>query len=250
MGRIAGKSTGKTVIDMKLAATRLIAKHGFEGMNLRMLADDIGVKAGSLYNYIDNKQSLLYELLSDTMREIIDGLDAALAGAPDPLDALQRFVAFHIEFHAVRRDAVFIGNAELRSLSAAQKQDIVALRDAYEARLRRILRDGAASGVFEPCDLRIASYALIAMLSGVCNWYRPGGRQSVAQLVRQYTRLVLGCVGASDAVNRSTRSGTKAKKSVTPTQVPALTGPTLPATRGVLMRRKSGDKKLPALPPA
>jgi AcrR family transcriptional regulator len=249
MGRIAGKSTGKTVIDMKLAATRLIAKHGFEGMNLRMLADDIGVKAGSLYNYIDNKQSLLHELLSDTMREIIDGLDVALAGAPDPLDALQRFVAFHIEFHAVRRDAVFIGNAELRSLSAAQKSDIVALRDAYEARLRWILRDGAATGVFAPSDPRIASYALIAMLSGVCYWYQPGGRHSVAQLVRQYTRLVLGCVGASDAVTRNIRSGTKAKRSVSPTPPISPTGPTVQATGRTSMRRKSRVKDSTELPP-
>ena len=35
MGRIPGKSTGKTVIDMKLAATRLIAEHGFEGTIIR-----------------------------------------------------------------------------------------------------------------------------------------------------------------------------------------------------------------------
>lgn len=214
MGRIAGKSTGKTVIDMKLAATRLIAKHGFEGMNLRMLADDIGVKAGSLYNYIDNKQSLLHELLSDTMKEIINGLDAALADARDPLDGLQRFVAFHIEFHAVRRDAVFIGNAELRSLSAPQRQDIVALRDGYEGRLRQILRDGMAAGVFHTGDIRIASHALIAMLSGVCCWYQPGGRQSVAQLVGQYTGLVLGCVGAGPTVCATSKLRTRRKPGV------------------------------------
>lgn len=249
MGRIAGKSTGKTVIDMKLAATRLIAEHGFEGMNLRMLADDIGVKAGSLYNYIDNKQSLLHELLSDTMKEIIHGLDTALAAAQDPHDALQRFVAFHIEFHAVRRDAVFIGNAELRSLSAAQRQDIVALRDGYEARLRQILRDGVATGAFNPGDIRIASHALIAMLSGVCYWYQPGGRHSVAQLVRQYTRLVLGCVGASHTVTRNTSAGTKSKRSVSPTPPISPTGPTVHATGRTSSRRKSRVKDLTELPP-
>jgi AcrR family transcriptional regulator len=249
MGRIAGKSTGKTVIDMKLAATRLIAEHGFEGMNLRMLADDIGVKAGSLYNYIDNKQSLLHELLSDTMKEIIHGLDTALAAAQDPHDALQRFVAFHIEFHAVRRDAVFIGNAELRSLSAAQRQDIVALRDGYEARLRQILRDGVATGAFNPGDIRIASHALIAMLSGVCYWYQPGGRHSVAQLVRQYTRLVLGCVGASHTVTRNTSAGTKAKRSVNPIRPISPTDSTVRATGRASMRRKSGVKNPSQLPP-
>lgn len=181
---------------MKQAATRLIAKHGFEGMNLRMLADEIGVKAGSFYNHIDNKQSLLHELLTDTMQELLAGLDTALAPASDPLDALKRFVAFHIEFHAVRRDAVFIGNAELRSLNPEQLAEVVGMRDAYENRLRQILRQGEAAGLFKPGDVKVASYALIAMLSGVCNWYSPEGRKTVAQLVRQYTAMALGCVGA------------------------------------------------------
>ena len=199
MARIAGKITEQTVRDMKRAATRLIAVHGFEGMNLRMLADDIGVKAGSFYNHIESKESLLHMLLSDTMAELMTGLDAALAGASDPLDALRRFVAFHIEFHAVRRDEVFIGNAELRSLSEEHRLEIVALRDSYEKRLEAILRAGMAAGALKPGDVRVAGYALIAMLSGVCTWYRPGGRLGVKQLVRQYTRLAMGAVGADAA---------------------------------------------------
>jgi AcrR family transcriptional regulator len=199
MARIAGKITEQTVQDMKRAATRLIAVHGFEGMNLRMLAEEIGVKAGSFYNHIESKESLLHTLLSDTMAELMAGLDGALAGASGPLDSLCRFVAFHIEFHAVRRDEVFIGNAELRSLSEEHRRDIVALRDTYEKRLGAILRAGEAAGVFRPGDIRVASYALIAMLSGVCNWYRPGGRLGVKQLVRQYTRMALGAVGAAAA---------------------------------------------------
>jgi len=205
MARIAGKVTEQTVLDMKRAATRLIAMHGFEGMNLRMLADEIGVKAGSFYNHIESKESLLHMLLSDTMAELKAGLDTALADAADPADALRRFVAFHIEFHAVRRDQVFIGNAELRSLSEAHRRDIVAQRDAYEKRLAAILRAGEAVGRFAPGDVRIATYALIAMLTGVCTWYRAGGRLTVPQLVRQYTRMAFGAVGADAADAKAAR---------------------------------------------
>jgi AcrR family transcriptional regulator len=200
MARIAGKTTEQTVLDMKRAATRLIALHGFEGMNLRMLADDIGVKAGSFYNHIASKEELLYSLLADTMVELMAGVESALAGATDPADALRRFVAFHIEFHAVRRDEVFIGNAELGSLSAGHRADIVARRDAYEQRLLAILRAGEKTGQFAPGDLRVATKALIALLSGICTWYRADGRLGVKPLVQQYTRMAFGCVGADPAL--------------------------------------------------
>ena len=200
MARIAGKITEQTVLDMKRAAIRLIARHGFEGMNLRMLADEIGVKAGSFYNHIASKEELLYTLLADTMVELMAGLEQALAGSSDPVDALRRFVAFHIEFHAARRDEVFIGNAELGALSAAHRDDIVARRDAYEQRLLDILRAGEKAGRFAPGDLRVAAKALIAMLSGICTWYRADGRLGVKPLVRQYTRMAFGCVGADLAL--------------------------------------------------
>ena len=200
MARIAGKITEQTVQDMKRAATRLIARHGFEGMNLRQLAEATGVKAGSFYNHIASKEELLYTLLAGTMDELHAGLDAALQGVQDPADALARFVAFHIGFHAERRDEVFIGNAELRSLSAEHRAAIVARRDAYEERLRAILRQGQRQGAFAPGDLRVAAAALIAMLSGVCTWYRADGRLGVPALVRQYTRMALGLVGARTGV--------------------------------------------------
>lgn len=200
MPRIAGRLSEQTLRDMKRAATRLIALHGFEGMNLRLLADEIGLKAGSFYNHIASKEELLFTLLNDTMDELMAGLDAALDGAQGPADALQRFVAFHIAFHAVRRDEVFIGNAELRSLSAEHRAALVARRDAYEQRLRRILQSGRKAGLFDPGDLRVAARALIAMLSGVCTWYRADGRLGVPALVRQYTRMALGLVGARTGV--------------------------------------------------
>lgn len=202
MPRIAGKTPEKTVRDMKRAATRLIARHGYEGMNLRLLADEIGVKAGSFYNHIESKESLLHTLLGDTMRELLAGLEAASAGVTGPADALRRFVAFHIEFHAVRRDDVFIGNAELRRLADGHRHEIVAMRDAYEKRLAAILRAGVAARLFAPGDVRVATRGLIAMLSGVCTWYRPGGRLSVARLVRQYTPMAFGAVGADPSLAR------------------------------------------------
>lgn len=209
MARIAGKTAAQTVDDMRRAATRLIREHGFEGMNLRMLADAIGVQPGSFYNHIRNKQELLFMLLSGTMDELLRELEIALEEADDPVDALQRFVTFHIEFHANRKAEVFIGNAELRSLTPANLKKIVAMRNAYEERLVSILVEGRSRRLFTVADPKIAAYALIAMLTGVCTWYRPGGRLTVPMLVRQYRAMALGAVGAK--VDGATRASSTVK---------------------------------------
>jgi AcrR family transcriptional regulator len=194
MARTFGSNGAKTVESLKKEATRLIYEHGFEGMNLRMLAEAVGIQPGSLYNHIANKQELLYILLNDVMDELLEGIEAALAGSATPREALMRFIAFHIQFHAERKEDVFIGNAELRSLEPANFKAITARRQKYESYLKDILDAGAGQDQFHVTDTKVATYATIAMLTGVCTWYRPGGRYSIESLVEIYTSMVMSGV--------------------------------------------------------
>jgi hypothetical protein len=91
---------------------------------------------------------------------------------------------------------VFIGNMELRSLTPRHRAKVVALRAQYEKELCQIIRDGKAKGFFKASDETIASYAIIAMLTGVCNWYKPNGRLTIEQLVASHSELVFGSLGA------------------------------------------------------
>jgi hypothetical protein len=93
-----------------------------------------------------------------------------------PLARLEDFVRFHIRFHLDRPEAVFLAYMELRNLEPANFAAIEALRRAYETELERILRDGVAAGAFRVADTKLATLALIAMLTGVTTWYREGGR--------------------------------------------------------------------------
>jgi hypothetical protein len=85
---------------------------------------------------------------------------------------------------------------ELRNLTPANFTLIEALRRAYEDRLEAILIDGAAHGMFRVPDSRIATMAVIAMLTGVTTWYRPGGRLSGADVARLYWDMVRRAVSA------------------------------------------------------
>ena len=62
--------------------------------------------------------------------------------------------------------------------------------------LTGILRDGMARGAFRLPDARIATFAILAMLTGVGAWYREGGRRGKRELIDMYTRMVMQCAGA------------------------------------------------------
>ena len=184
---------------IRKAGLRLIFEQGYEAMSLRQLAAEVGIQAGSLYNHISTKQELLFQLIQDHINELLRQLDRALDGKQEPVERLRAFVAFHVTYHMSRKREVFIANSELRSLEPRNYEAIVALRGAYEQRLAGILADGAAKGVFAVADVQVATFAIIALLTGLCTWDRPGGRLTREAIVEAHEKLVLSGVMPAQA---------------------------------------------------
>lgn len=62
---------------------------------------------------------------------------------------------------------------------------------SYEQRLIAVLHLDVATEEFDIPDTRIAAYAVLAMLTGACTWYKPEGRLSRADIVSLHTEMVL-----------------------------------------------------------
>jgi AcrR family transcriptional regulator len=189
MARTQGSHSDITGPRVHDAAQRLFAEHGFAAVSMRRIAAEVGVQAGALYNYIADKQALLFSLLKGHMDDLLDAR-AACREADTPTARLEAFVHFHIGFHLDRPDAVFISYMELRNLSAENFAVIERLRRAYEDDLEAILRDGCAAGEFTVPDTKLATLGLIAMLTGVTTWYRPEGRLSAEAVADHYWQMV------------------------------------------------------------
>ncbi|MEO0750810.1 MAG: TetR/AcrR family transcriptional regulator [Pseudomonadota bacterium] len=181
MARTQGSHSDITGPRLRDAARSLFARFGYAAVSMRQIAAEVGVQAGALYNYIPDKQSLLYDLMKTHMDELLVAYDTAMQpGAP--VDRLEQFVSFHIRYHAARPEAVFIAYMELRNLTKDNFDQIEALRRSYEARLENILTAGTQNGSFQIPDTRIAAMAVIAMLNGVNTWFRDGGRLSMSDV--------------------------------------------------------------------
>ena len=216
MTRSAGSNGARTAAAIRRVGQRLMYRHGYEAMTLRELAAEVGIKAASLYNHIRTKQDLLFDLIRDHLERLLASTDAALAEAPDgSLGRLEAFIAHHILYHLERKQEVFIANFELRALEAANYAKIIAMRRAYEGKLIAILDAGAASGEFKISDAPITAYAILAMLTGACTWYKPDGRLGKSDVVALHTEMVLkGCI-------RSELSEANATSEAPPAAIPA-----------------------------
>lgn len=191
---------------IRAAAVRVIAKHGFEAASLREIARQVGIRAPSLYNYIKSKEKLLYDLLREPLQQMLTEFRARTEGVMDPAARLEIFAEVYLDFHLNSRLAVFIGNMELRSLSAPHYRTISALREEFAKALQGIIEDGVKAEVFTAPQPRVVTLVLLGMMSGVCNWYKPDGPMSAEDMKRLHLDLAFRALGAKPpAAAKATR---------------------------------------------
>ncbi len=207
MARRIGSDGTRTEAAIRAAATLLIARHGYEALSMRRLAEAVGLGAAAIYRYYPNKQAMLASLMEAHAREAIEAWRAVrTAGGPafGPAAWLEAFTRFHIRHHWTRRDGLCLSHFELRSLSPENFEKIEALRTRYERELVEILRSGVAAGAFVPMNAPVTARGIIALLNGLTNWYRPDGPIGRSEIEDIYWGMVarLAGIGAARAAGR------------------------------------------------
>jgi TetR/AcrR family transcriptional repressor of nem operon len=75
-----------------LAAAKLVAQaHGYNGLNFRDLAEDVGIRAASLYHHFPSKAALAESVARRYWEDAAAGLERLLAESPDAMSALRRY---------------------------------------------------------------------------------------------------------------------------------------------------------------
>jgi AcrR family transcriptional regulator len=172
------------------AAVQLFAEYGYHAAPLRDIARIAGIQAASIYHHYPNKQALLVEIMETHMQRLNSQLERILREEDDPRERLYKAITNHIYLHTSNKAEFFIVDTEMRALEEESRGYIISLRDRYDALLQELLRDGMERRMFRQSDVKITSYAIIAMCTEVATWFRPGGRLTVQQVIDIYCQMI------------------------------------------------------------
>lgn len=172
------------------AAVQLFAEYGYHAASMRDIARMAGIQAASIYYHYASKQALLVEIMETYMQQLNAALEHILREEHDPRQRLSAAIDNHIRQHTTHKNEFFIIDTEIRALEGEKRAYIFSLRDRYDALLQELLQDGMDRGVFKRGDVKITSYAIIAMCTEVATWFRPAGRLSVQQVIDIYRDMI------------------------------------------------------------
>ena len=205
--RKPGSRGPETLRNLHSAAIQLLSERSYQGMSLRLLASKLRLQAGSLYNYIDSKQQLLFWLMKDSTEKLVREFDATIAGIHDPVEQMLKFVAFHVGYHIANRKEASVLMTEMRNLTPQNYRAIKQLQRLYTDKIQELIERGREQGKFRIADSRIATFVLLQMLTSVARWYSPRGRLSEDELIGVYTDLAFAMLGVKESRPSTGASG-------------------------------------------
>jgi AcrR family transcriptional regulator len=172
-------------------AIDLFFKKGYFATSISEIARGCGIQKASIYYHFPGKEDLLLAIMEATMKELTTALEAGLAGVEGIEEKMRAAVRNHIRFHLERQKETFIASCELRGLSTDNFKAVVAQRDAYERIFQNLICTGINQGIFARNDVKVLSYAVLTLCTAGANWYRPGGRLTIEEIVSIYETFVL-----------------------------------------------------------
>lgn len=147
------------------AARRAAQAHGYNGLNFRDLADEVGIKAASIYYHFPGKADLGVAVARRYWEDTAANLEAMLVETPDPARCLHRYPdVFRKALESENRMCLcsFMA-AEYDDLPDAVKREVKVFADVNVAWLSKVL---SAAAVVSAQDSESRARAIFAAVAG------------------------------------------------------------------------------------
>jgi TetR/AcrR family transcriptional repressor of nem operon len=147
------------------AAKRTAQAHGYGGLNFRDLADEVGIKAASIYHHFPSKADLGAAVARRYWEDTAAYLESMSAETPDPVRCLRQYPdVFRKALESSNRMCLcsFMA-AEYDDLPDPVKQEVKAFADVNVAWLSKVL---SAAGIVNAEESEPKARAIFAAIAG------------------------------------------------------------------------------------
>ncbi|MFJ4153937.1 TetR/AcrR family transcriptional regulator [Pseudomonas sp. NPDC089752] len=169
MSHLSGKDSKSVVRAQVIRATalKLFVAEGFGSVSLRRIADMSGIQVGSLYNHIDGKQQLLFELIYEAEQNLFAALKQAVDGTLTPVAQVGAYVEQYFLHASRNKELHLLAVREKRCLDDGDATRLKTLLLSHERLIYQVLERGVKAGVFTIPSYEFAIKAVWSLLDGM-----------------------------------------------------------------------------------
>lgn len=171
-------------------AAQLFVQEGFDRTTVRMLAQEMGIKSGSLFHHFRDKQEILAAVIEEGTQNALTLARQALEECDDSAEErLHAMARAHLQTLLTDRNAHVVALYEWRRLDAAARNHLSHLRDAYEELWEKVIDEALAAGLMHGDRFLVARFVMGA-LNWTVRWYDPEGPRKPEDLAHELVTML------------------------------------------------------------
>jgi AcrR family transcriptional regulator len=172
-------------------SARLFREKGFDGTTIRDISTAAGMHSGSPFYHFKTKQDILLAVMEQGLAEGLRRTEEVMALNLPPERKLTRLIRSHLgTIQEDGNDFIPVLLYDWRSLNAANRRRVVALKDRYDTLWQTLIDELLGAGRVAG-DAQLVRLLLLGAVNWSGTWWKPGGRLSLDEVAEGTAQLFL-----------------------------------------------------------
>jgi len=186
------------------AAERVFARSGYHQAKVKEIANLASVSEGTIYEYFESKENLIFSISEERFKEQIKVLDEELFEIRDPLKKFARIIRYYFYLYLTNRDFLNIFLFLVEFNRRFYQSEAYKIFQQYTKILYPILDEGKEQGIFRPdINNRVFKNLLLGGFSHIAlRWVILGQdtitdkMQEIEEVITLFSRALCICPGS------------------------------------------------------
>ncbi|MGB0931967.1 MAG: TetR/AcrR family transcriptional regulator, partial [Chitinophagales bacterium] len=145
-------------------AQSLFRKKGYSATSMREIAEEVGIKAASLYNHFKKKEEILADICFDLAHQFFQAIGEVEKMEISPTKTLKEAIKAHVKVITKDLDASGVFLHEWRSLDKENLPKFMLQRKEYEQHFYQIIEKGIQTNEFKNVDAHFFCLGLFSAM--------------------------------------------------------------------------------------
>lgn len=177
--------------EIVIVAAKLFKEKGYSAVSMRDIAQQMDIKAASLYNHIKSKQEILSSLVLHVAREFTNSTQTITSQDGTALQRLKKLIEVHIDITLHHADAIAALNNDWMHLDGQDLLDFIAMRDQYEENFRNIIKQGIQTQQIKAKEPEVILFSILSTLRTLYLWNEKRGKLEVNVLKKELVAVLI-----------------------------------------------------------
>jgi len=148
------------------AASKLFVQKGFHKTTIRDIARESGLGIGPMYDYVKNKEEILFMVHQRILDQIGEGLKKSMSGVEEPKEKLEKMIKFLIVLTNKHQSLILFIYQESHTLGKEMRKEILRAEKESISLFEQVLKEGRKKKIFGKMNTKVMANMIILLIHG------------------------------------------------------------------------------------